>query len=125
MAKERLLEEELKKMARETRGTLSEVRATSGRATPIALPLSSDDDSTADITDIDRQEQIRRLQKGAKQYRTANRSRNNLQAISDRMTSDFQNQPEELVEQSSSSTGQQDYTFRPVNTLKNFFNRKK
>ena len=58
MAKERFLEEDLKKMARETRGTFSEVRATSGRTTPIASSLSSDDDSTADITEIDRQEQI-------------------------------------------------------------------
>ena len=61
----------------------------------ITSSLPSHDDSVADITEIDREEQIRRLKEGAKQYRMTNRSRNNLRDISDRMTSDFKSAPED------------------------------
>jgi hypothetical protein len=125
MAKERLLEEETTKMARETKGTHLEVQADSGRTTPlIASSLPSEPDTDSDIYEIDRAEQLRRLQEAARKYRMSNRSRNSLQDVSDFMTSDFdfdfdflsvpnsaRGSAEPLVERPSASTSTQHYAF--------------
>ena len=126
MAKERQLQEDARNAAKETKGTHLEVQANSGRTTPlIASSLPSEPDTDSDIYEIDREEQLRRLQEGLRQARTTKKSRNSLRDVSDLMTSDFKNQPEELVERSSSSTAQQDYTFRPVRTLMDIQQKKR
>jgi hypothetical protein len=122
MAKERQLQEDFRNASRGTRGTHLEVQANSGRTTPIASPLSADYDSIADITDIDRQEQLSELQQRLRQARTTKKSRNSLRDISDLMTSDFdfdfESMPnsarasaEPLVERPSASTSRQNYAF--------------
>ena len=128
MAKERQLQEDARNASRETRGTHLEVQADSGRTTPlIASSFASDYDSIADITDIDREEQLRELQERMRQARTTKKSRNSLRDISHLMTSDFdfQSMPnsargsaeeimsraEPLVERASASTSVRNHAF--------------
>ena len=126
MAKERQLQEDARNAAKETKGTHLEVQANSGRTTPlIASSFPSEPDSDSDIGEIDREEQLRRLQEAARKYRMSNRSRKNLRDVADLMTSEFQSLPnsarstaeeiapraEPLVERASASTSTQNYAF--------------
>jgi len=147
MAKERLLEEDLKKTARKTGTSLAGLRASRSSSSSSSSSLSSgmDDGSGSDaLYDIDEEEQKRRFQKSSREYFFGKKANKKLKTLANSTDGDFMQfstprndprdeidrtglasaPPEEFEERAGSSASHGGYVYRPVKTLMSFFNKK-